>query len=813
MSSRLLTMKFMQRAAASTSNPPSAPHPNSPSNPSAPPTKKQRLSNGSSLPSYTPDRRRETSQERIVRESIQAEEAKRDEALERLGREKGETRWVLSTVQSGQGEGEDGDGDGDGDGGVVGGRFRIVGLGEIDREDGDGEGVGRRTFGRPLPKMRGRAGEEEVGDEGGSSASGSGSDGGSGDSSEEDEPEDVDALIQRGRSEAAERARREMKEKKRERGREGSRMASERRGREVNLNSTPRRGGRGGGISSGGGSGGRGGRGGALVLYPMFAPTLRSMRTRPCRALLSVVAFVIGCVLFLNSSSHVRSHASNIWKPTSCLEKAPTGELKQDTAKHIDLDDLWSDEDEVAGKVDLEGSSGRHGATSRLATEDTSKDHDTNDFSLRPTTSSTLSTTDDHCSTAPDSSNIFITLKTGATELHAKLPAHLLTLSHCISPANLIIFSDAPDTFAGHTIHDALSNISSTHKTSHPDFTHYRHLHLARQLRLPPASLPRAGSRSWDLDKWKFLPQTFATYAAAPAHIEWFFFIEADTSVSWLNLLLWLATLDAKKARYIGAGRVVGDISFAHGGSGYILSRPAVEKLVRRREEEGVDKYDARWEAETTRHSMGDAILAVALKEAGVELEGGGSFLQSENLGGVELDEGKLCEPLVTMHHVDSALVSDLWALQGEWVGRYGWGEKMLRREVVERLMLGVMRGRRRGWENGAEKRRLVAEDVLMEEERGKDGLIDPAEWKGAELEATEDEDGCERACEEWDECKQWMWRPGRCYMDNQLKMGEIDIGVKDGKSDALRKDGQTWTSGWHQKRLRRMMQRVKKCK
>ncbi|KAG8627909.1 hypothetical protein KVT40_003782 [Elsinoe batatas] len=796
MSSRLLTMKFMQRASASTSHSPSQSQPNSPSTPSAPPSKKQRLSNGSSLPSYTPDRQRETSQERIVRESIQAEEAKRDEALERLGREKGETRWVLSTLTHGDEEGENEDWDG----GVAGGRFRIVGLGEIDRENAEGESVGRRTFGRALPKMRGRAGEEEEGDERGSSESGSDSRSGSG--SEEDELEDVDSLIQRGRSEAAERARREMKEKRRERGREGSRMASERRG------------GRGGGISSGGGSGVRGGRGGVcfsrLVIFPCFAIPFR---TRPCRALLSVIAFVVGCVLFLNSSSHVRSHASHIWKSTSCLEKAPTSELKQDPVQQIDLDDIWSGDDDGTSEIDFGDSTPRHNAGSRLATEDTSKGHDTNDFSLRPTTSSTLSTTDDHCSTAPDSSNIFISLKTGASELHAKLPAHLLTLAHCISPNNLMIFSDGPDTFAGHTIHDVLANISSTHKVSHPDFTHYRHLHLARQLRLSPASLPRGNTRSWDLDKWKFLPLTFATYASAPASVEWFFFIEADTSVSWLNLLFWLSTLDAKKPHYIGAGRVVGDISFAHGGSGYILSRPAMETLVRRRKEEGVAKYDARWEEETTRHSMGDAILAVALKEAGVEMEGGGSYLQSENLGGLELDEGRLCEPLVTMHHVDAALVSDLWALQGEWVGRYGWGERMLRREVVERFMLGLMKGRRKGWDNGAEKRRLVVEDVLMEEERGKDGLVEPGKWKGAETEATDDEDGCERACEEWNECVQWMWRPGRCYMDNQLKMGEVDMGTKDGKINALSKDGQTWTSGWHQKRLGRMMQRVRKCK
>ncbi|KAF4555144.1 Hypothetical protein D9617_3g022160 [Elsinoe fawcettii] len=260
MSSRLLTMKFMQRAAASSPTHASLNSPSSTQAPSAdhpPPTKKQRLSNGVSLPSTPASSRRETEQERMVRETLEAENAKRDEALERLGREKGETRWVLSTPVSGPGAGAGGQGDGEAG---EGSGFRTVGLGELDREDSEEEAVGRRTFGRPI-KVRGRPGKEEEGKESGDSEVSKSESESASESEREEGPEDVDAMIQRGRSDAADRARREMKEKRRDQGRQGSRMAKERRGREVNLNSP--RGGRGGGISSGGGAA-RGGRGGGF---------------------------------------------------------------------------------------------------------------------------------------------------------------------------------------------------------------------------------------------------------------------------------------------------------------------------------------------------------------------------------------------------------------------------------------------------------------------------------------------------------------------------------------------------------------------
>ncbi|KAI9760423.1 MAG: hypothetical protein M1835_000180 [Candelina submexicana] len=141
MSSRLLTMKFMQRAAAAASTPTTST--STPSTEPSPKRQKLSVSNTSSAPS---------SDLQAVRAAVAAEEAVRSAAIERQAAEAGETRWVLSFL-----DGEsNGVGHGrlriinDGYSGIDGGR----GVEDAFIEDGDeAEGwrekvVGRRSFGR-----------------------------------------------------------------------------------------------------------------------------------------------------------------------------------------------------------------------------------------------------------------------------------------------------------------------------------------------------------------------------------------------------------------------------------------------------------------------------------------------------------------------------------------------------------------------------------------------------------------------------------------------------------------------------------------
>lgn len=83
MSSRLLTMKFMQRAAAS---------PTSPSSPEQPPAKRQKQS-GQSEAEFAID---SLADKHAVQAAIAEEERIREAAIERAAEQAGDTRWHLS---------------------------------------------------------------------------------------------------------------------------------------------------------------------------------------------------------------------------------------------------------------------------------------------------------------------------------------------------------------------------------------------------------------------------------------------------------------------------------------------------------------------------------------------------------------------------------------------------------------------------------------------------------------------------------------------------------------------------------------------
>lgn len=97
----------MQRAAAKSS----------PSTPNGPPSKKARLSNGASAVG--------TSDHEIIQSGLDAEEAKREAALDKAAQHAGETKWVLSFKDPLEGKRQDAM------------KVRQAGFAELDAEDDD----------------------------------------------------------------------------------------------------------------------------------------------------------------------------------------------------------------------------------------------------------------------------------------------------------------------------------------------------------------------------------------------------------------------------------------------------------------------------------------------------------------------------------------------------------------------------------------------------------------------------------------------------------------------------------------------------
>ncbi|GAB7360600.1 hypothetical protein MBLNU230_g0481t1 [Neophaeotheca triangularis] len=252
MSSRLLTMKFMQRSAAS----PSSSEPQTP-NTTEPPSKKQRLSNGTI---NTPPSATRTPEQQAVDKALADEERKRNAALERQARDAGETKWVLNYKEPEVGRREKEPGFE-----VVNAGFSTIdadGAAGSEDEDEDGAGFkGRQSFGnfkgggsggakRKFPE----SGEGE--DEGENSSE----DESSSEEEDEDDPTGASAMIKEARKEAGAKARAERKAQKQAEKADAQRMAGERRKKSININKGPDRGplAQSGGISSGGGGGGGG---------------------------------------------------------------------------------------------------------------------------------------------------------------------------------------------------------------------------------------------------------------------------------------------------------------------------------------------------------------------------------------------------------------------------------------------------------------------------------------------------------------------------------------------------------------------------
>jgi len=221
-------------------------------------------------------------------------------------------------------------------------------------------------------------------------------------------------------------------------------------------------------------------------------------------------------------------------------------------------------------------------------------------------------------------------------------------------------------TFADYPVYDAVKNVSSSFKETHEDFELYRKLEQYREDGTDLSKLK--GDRSWNLDKWKFVPMVHATYEMAPDYIDWFVYIEADTSLAWVNLMNWLKTMNPKKPYYLGSQNVIGETTFGHGGSGIVVSRKAQKMLAEYRKQAGEESYDKEWEQITSNSCCGDEVLAKAFLQADVPLTAAWPILQGEKMATVDFTERHWCSPPVAMHHVSPVEVNSLWQFQTSWV-------------------------------------------------------------------------------------------------------------------------------------------------
>ncbi|KAF7185224.1 Glycoprotein-N-acetylgalactosamine 3-beta-galactosyltransferase 1 [Pseudocercospora fuligena] len=390
------------------------------------------------------------------------------------------------------------------------------------------------------------------------------------------------------------------------------------------------------------------------------------------------------------------------------------------------------------------------------------------------------------CHALQGGEDVLVVMRTGATEIKDKLPAHLNTTFLCYK--NLVIFSDYEEEFRGWKVHDVLANVEDEIKTTNVDFEHYQHVlkvgrsgldesELAGKNSYDSGPVGKNDNAGWRLDKWKFLPMMNSTLAMYPDQ-NWYVFVEPDTYLVWSNLIQWLGKLDPTEPLYFGSEVQIGNDVFAHGGSAFVLSRPALEK--------GVESYRTRkteWHDYTAGHWAGDCILGKALHDNGVELTWTWPMFQGGNPSLMDWKETKperklWCLPALSYHHFSPDEVRALFQFEQDWIrekhlsssGRGFFGDSrdspiMHHRDVFKQYVWPNFTTTRVDWNN-------TAEEHLPETEGTNRTLGD-----------------CKALCEANSTCIQYALGPNGCFIGRELRLGRANAGSESGWMDARIKD------------------------
>ncbi|KAF2970718.1 hypothetical protein GQX73_g2777 [Xylaria multiplex] len=362
-------------------------------------------------------------------------------------------------------------------------------------------------------------------------------------------------------------------------------------------------------------------------------------------------------------------------------------------------------------------------------------------------------------------------MRTGATEVLVKLPVQFQTVLKCVP--DYIIYSDLEENVEGHHTFDVLDQISDDYRRSAPEFSLYNKLRESGREGLeyqtsfgsgPSGALDNPG---WKLDKWKFLPMLDRALKHRP-DAKWFVFIEPDTYMVWQNMLEYLGRFDPDEPHYIGTGMYIGEVLFAHGGSGFMISRPAM-KMVMKYWKENKDWFDEY----TAKEWAGDMVLGRAMKDAGVPLFSASPHLQGGSLTGLdwtlnENDKPVWCYAPLTFHHMTTREFHMVWKFEDAWL-HYKKGMKTLRfRDIFNGVVQAHLRSERGEWDNMSTGTEYSDEayEKLPEE--------DKASLSEEERKAQVSFGHCRAACESKPQCIQFSFVPRKCIISNKLRLGHV---------------------------------------
>lgn len=268
----------------------------------------------------------------------------------------------------------------------------------------------------------------------------------------------------------------------------------------------------------------------------------------------------------------------------------------------------------------------------------------------------------DYCQNFPTKllDEVQVVLKVSSSDT-SETKAHLSTVTSCIT--NLLIVGDREERLGDRQIIDILAELPKSYEKDNLDFQAYveqRKAHIE-------GDTVRENSRSFKLDRFKYLPMVDKAYISNPK-AKWFVFLESDVYFFWDTLFRLLSQLDPSEPHYLGAphkgseGRY-----FAYGGAGFVLSQGLLKELIPAKtsspsEIPRENRLSYRFENWVKEEQRGDAVLSYAIQNAtGHKLEALHPTFASDNLKEVTTTRERWCVPMLSLHQLKPEHLEHLW--------------------------------------------------------------------------------------------------------------------------------------------------------
>ncbi|KAL4783882.1 hypothetical protein BJX76DRAFT_348233 [Aspergillus varians] len=382
------------------------------------------------------------------------------------------------------------------------------------------------------------------------------------------------------------------------------------------------------------------------------------------------------------------------------------------------------------------------------------------------------------CAYLIEMDKVLVILKTGATEALDKVPIHFETTLRCVQ--HYVIFSDYEEDILGVHTQNVLRSVSEGTTQTNPDFEIYNRLRTYGRGGLiaedwnddknGPHGKP--GNPGWKLDKWKFVPMIDEALLVKPdAH--WYVFLEADTYISWRNMVRWLSRFDEKKPHYLGAPMQMGGEVFAYGGAGIVLSKTAMQLASQYRAE----NFTA-VERMTADDWAGDHVLGRILDDIGIPLLRSCPLLVSSSIWEFEhftkvYGRQPWCYPAVSFHHMSSQDIQDMWLFEQHWF-KFKKDSALLHKDIFKWRVYDATNPSKDDWDN-------LSSDQQLQSDSDSPTTIE----------------GCAQICSLITDCLQFSFSDRGCLTSRKVIGGVHRPGVH---------------SGWMATRIKALMKNAGKC-